>query len=94
MQGELDFNASSSREVDAIALWRKQRAEEQVALARKLGLPIGKKVEVWLRGGVRLRGGLQLHEDQLIHSEATGGTRFAVDGTPFLVEEMESCIRI
>jgi hypothetical protein len=92
MQGELDFNNPLARDVDAIDLWRKQREEQQLELARKLGLPIGQEVEVWLRGAIRLRGKLQLHEETLFHPE--GEKKFAVDGTPFSADEIESCIRI
>ena len=92
MQRELYFGASARPEMDGVSLWRKQREEEQLALAKKLGLPIGRTVEVWLRGGVRLRGKLHLHEETLIYSAVGHDPRFAVDGTPFKVSEMESCI--
>ena len=94
MQGELNFDKPVDANVDGITLWRQRREEQQLALARKLGLPIGQNVEVWLRGGVRLRGSLQLHEETLMHSLENQSSKFAVDGIPFLVGELESCIRI
>ena len=94
MQGELNFDHAAPENVDGIALWRKKREQEQLALARKLGLPIGENVEVWLRGGVRLRGRLHLHEEMLIQSLENRHSKFAVDGVPFWVSEMESCIRL
>lgn len=92
MQPEFDFNGLPGRSVDGIAVWRKQREEQQLELARKLGLPIGQQVEVWLRDGVRLRGRLQFQEEKLIEADETLDLRFAVDGTAFTVEEMESCV--
>lgn len=77
---------------DGIALWRKQQDQHQLEVARKLGLPIGQEVEVWLRGGVRLRGRLRLEE--LFHPESKEGLKVAVDGTVFSVDELESCIRL
>lgn len=94
MQGELNFDKQGTPGTDGIALWHKQREKDLLELAKRLGLPVGQNVEVWLRSGVRLRGRLQLHEDMLIHSMEDESSKFAVDGIPFLTAEVESCVRI
>jgi hypothetical protein len=94
MQTELNFDDPPTPIGDGRSLWHRQREEQQLALAKKLGLPIGQNVEVWLRGGVRLRGRLQFHEEALIQSIEDQNSKFAVDGVPFQVRDLESCIRI
>ena len=94
MQGELDFNRPIQQNADGIEIWRKQRAAQTLELARKLGLPIGRNVEVWLRGGVRLRGRLRLQEETLIETGTKEDLSLGVDGTEFSLKEMESCQRI
>jgi hypothetical protein len=80
--------------MDGIEQWRKQRRELQLELARKLGLPIGQQVEVWLKSGIRLRGRLQLHDEMQVAFEENDEFKFSVQGTPFLPAEIESCARI
>jgi hypothetical protein len=64
------------------------------ALARKLDLPLGHPVEVWLVDNVRLRGVLRLREECLFLPEfGEGNLQFVVDGVAFTVGEMESCVR-
>ncbi len=64
-------------------------------LARRLGLPLGHPVEVWLCGGVRLRGLLRLKEELLfIHEDNTRSLEFVVDGVSFPYRELESCSRL
>jgi hypothetical protein len=92
-QGEFDFEGSPSH--NGHALWlagRKLRAE---ALARRINLPLGRQVEVWLSGGVRLRGLLRLREEQLlIEEERVRHLELMVDHVPFTYREMESCVRL
>ena len=65
------------------------------ALAQKMGLPLGRQVEVWLSGGVRLRGKLKLQEERLFIEESRDfNLVLDVDGTPFTAGEMESCVRL
>jgi hypothetical protein len=64
-------------------------------LARQMGLPLEHPVEVWVRGGVRLRGLLRLREKILfIQEEKETGLALVVDGVPFKWEEIESCVRL
>ncbi|MCI0538486.1 MAG: hypothetical protein L0Z50_25035, partial [Verrucomicrobiales bacterium] len=63
-------------------------------LASKLGLPLERKVEVWLRGDIRLNGTLKLREEQLfVPEERELRVELMVDGVPFTADEMISCVR-
>ena len=64
-------------------------------LARKINLPLGHVVEVWLRGNVRLRGQLRLRDEVLFLEEsAVNHLELVVNRVPFTVAEMESCVRL
>jgi lysophospholipase L1-like esterase len=91
-QGELSWYASSER--DGYAMWQRQRREVMAQLARKLGLPLGHSVEVWLRGDIRLRGTLRLREEMLfMPDDREAQLQLTVDGVHFTTGEMESCVR-
>jgi hypothetical protein len=96
MQPEFNFDSAAAvSEGDAVSRWREQRREEQIALARSLGLPIGREAEVWLKGGIRLRGRLELQEEMLLRTSATPeNTKLLIGGTPFDYSQMESCVRV
>jgi len=65
------------------------------SLARRISLPLGHEVEVWLVGGVRLRGKLRLKEEMLvIEEDAARHLELVVDRVPFVYREMESCVRL
>ena len=64
-------------------------------LARRMNLPLGHQVEVWLYGGVRLRGQLRLRENVLlVEEERMRHMELMVDHVPFTYREMESCVRL
>jgi len=92
-QSEFNFlTANNSGGYDA---WRGERLRQRAELARSFGLPIGKSVETWLRGGIRLRGELRLREDLLLHAVCTlENTQFEVNGVTFSYTEMESCVQL
>jgi len=72
-----------------------QRKLAAVSLARQLNLPLGHQVEVWLLGGVRLRGLLRLREEQLlVEEERVRHLDLMVDRVPFTYREIESCVRL
>ena len=74
--------------------WQQERQEALRELARQLGLPLGHEVEVWLTGGVRLRGKLRLREDGLfVPNLGEDRLEFAIGNNPFTAGEIESCIR-
>jgi hypothetical protein len=94
VQAELDF-AAGMKPADGIASWRAELSRQRELLAKELGLPLDKEVEVWLVGGVRLRGQLKLEDALLLHANSTlQNTRFEVAGVPFSYAEIESCGRI
>jgi len=64
-------------------------------VARQLHLPLGQQVEVWLAGGIRLRGKLTLQQEFLVLEE--GRARhlgLMVDHVAFAYRELESCVRL
>jgi hypothetical protein len=64
-------------------------------VARKLNLPLGHQVEIWLIGGVRLRGWLRLKEEALfLEEDKIRHLELTVDHVPFTYREMESCVRL
>ena len=66
-QSEFNFddNPSERGYTRWVAGWRMAASE----LARRMHFPLGHQVEVWLFGGVRLRGNLHLREDLLFVEE-------------------------
>ena len=91
-QSELDF--SSPDGPSGLDRWREERRQAQRALARRLGLPLGHNVEVWLTNGIRLRGELRLSEDLLfVEENVSPRLTLNVEGTTFSATELESCIR-
>lgn len=93
MQGELNFDHTDRP--DGHAKWLAGRQLAARELARKINLPVGHQVEVWLYGGVRLRGKLQLQEEMLfIEEERVRHLELLVDHVAFTYREMESCVRL
>lgn len=75
--------------------WLTGRRLAAAELARRMGLPLGRQVEVWLCGGIRLRGKLRLQEELLfIEEERVRHLELLVEGVPFTYREMESCVRL
>ena len=75
--------------------WQEQRREAMQQLARQLNLPLGHRAEVWLRGGIVLRGTLRLREELLfVEQQPDYNLQLLVDGVPFAVSEIESCVRL
>jgi hypothetical protein len=92
-QPELNFGTSADE--SGYHSWLRQRQQALAALSQSLGLPLGHRVEVWLKDGVRLRGTLQLQEERLfVDSNRDFQLRLRVDHVPFTPADIESCIRI
>ena len=92
-QGEFDFDAGSTGA--GYSHWLAVRRIASADLARRLNLPLNHKVEVWLLGGIRLRGKLQLQEEMLfIEEDCVRHLVLQVDHVPFTIREMESCVRL
>jgi hypothetical protein len=91
-QGEFNFGSPAT---DGYTRWLAGRRLAAGELARRMSLPLGHQVEVWLRGGVRLRGLLRLKEDLLfIDEEQVRHLEMTVDHVPFTYREMDSCVRL
>jgi hypothetical protein len=92
LQGEFHFDPSASG--DGYTQWQASRRMAVEALARKMNLPLGHQVEVWLNGGVRLRGVLRLkNETMFIEEERVRHLELTVDHVPFTYRDLESCVR-
>jgi hypothetical protein len=92
-QIELDFGID--RDESGFNQWRLQREQEVRQLSAQIGFPLGHQVEVWLRGGIRLRGCLQLREHGLFIQDKPGhALELVVDGVPFVPTDIESCVRL
>jgi hypothetical protein len=95
MNPQSEFNFETTAPESGYAQWltgRRMAAEE---LARKINLPLGHQVEVWLVGEIRLRGKLQLQEEILfIEEDRVRHLGLRVDHVPFNYREMVSCVRL
>ncbi len=92
-QGELNFSKVGAER--GYMQWVAGRKVAAVELARRINLPLGHQVEIWLRGGVRLRGKLRLHEEMLfIEEERIRHLELMIDHIAFTYREMESCVRL
>jgi hypothetical protein len=93
LQGQFNFDGDGGDK--GYAEWvvvRRLAAEEA---ARKLNLPLGRAAEVWLRGGIRLRGQLRLANDVLFVEEAqVRNLALLLEGVTFSYGEIESCVRL
>jgi hypothetical protein len=71
-QGQFNFDAGESQTGHTHWLEGRQMAAE--ALARQMNLPLGHQVEVWLHGGVRLRGKLRFRRRYSLSRRSACGT--------------------
>ena len=95
METQPEFNFDSAKGELGYAEWVAARRVAAQELARRMNLPVGHQVEVWLYGGVRLRGQLRLREDLLlVEEERVRHMELMVDRVPFTYREMESCVRL
>lgn len=92
-QGEFNFENNGT---DAgYSQWLAARRSAAADLARRMNLPLGHQVEVWLYGGIRLRGVLRLQEEILfIAEDRVRHLDLVVDHVKFTYREMESCVRL
>jgi hypothetical protein len=90
-----EFNFKKAQSESGYTEWLTCRRVAAEALARQMNLPIGHQVEVWLLGGVRLRGRMRLKEEVLfIEEDRARHLELMVDQVPFTYREMESCVRL
>lgn len=95
MQLQNEFNFQDGGSEAGYSEWVAVRSMAAEEAARRLFMPVGHEVEVWLYGGVRLRGKLRLLNDLLFVEEAQmERLKFVLDGVAFIKGEMESCVRV
>jgi hypothetical protein len=93
LQSEINFGDEGSE--DGYTRWLVGRRVATEILARKMGLPLGHEVEVWLVGGMRLRGKLRLQEETMfIEEDRVRHLGLKVDKVDFAYREIESCVRL
>ena len=92
-QGEFTFGTGGTEQ--GYVQWLAGRTLATEELARRMNLPLGHQVEVWLYGGIRLRGKLRLQEEVLVmEEERVRHLPLLVDHVPFTYRDMESCVRV
>ena len=95
MSAQDEFNFDTGTANEGYSRWLAGRKLAAVELARSLNLPLHHEVEVWLIGGIRLRGKLRLSEEMLFMEEDhLRHLELQVDHVPFKMREMESCVRL
>jgi hypothetical protein len=93
LQGELGFANHGPDE--GYVKWVALRQMAVETAAQKLHLPLGHPSEVWLRGGIRLRGTLRLAQEVLFIEESRlRDLALMLDGVTFTFSEIESCLRL
>jgi hypothetical protein len=93
LQGELSFGSDGPEE--GYTQWVALRQMAVETAAQKLNLPLGHPVEVWLRGGIRLRGTLRLANELLfIEEKRILDLPLLLDSVKFNYSEMDSCVRL
>ncbi len=92
---QLEMGFDNSAGDAGYSAWVDERREAMRRLARSLGMPLNKQVEVWLRGGIRLRGLLLLKEEKLfLEDQRDSKLELEVDHVVFTPAEVESCVRL
>ena len=95
VEGQSEFTFGPPASESGYANWLAGRRVAVEELARRMGLPLGHQVEVWLTGGIRLRGKLRLREEVLfIEEDRVRHLEMVVDHFTFAYREMESCVRL
>jgi hypothetical protein len=90
-----EFNFAGGGACEGHTRWLEGRRLAAHELARRMNLPVGHQVEVWLAGGVRLRGLLRLKEELMfIEEERARHLELTVDHVAFTYRDMESCVRL
>lgn len=92
-QGEFSFKSGATEQ--GYTRWLTGRRAAVHELALRMGLPLGREVEIWLYGGIRLRGKLRLKNEFLfIEEENVRHLELQIEKVTFAYREMESCVRL
>ena len=93
LQGELGFEDNGPEE--GYTKWIAIRQLAVDAAAQSLSLPVGHPAEIWLCGGIRLRGTLRVANEVLfIEEKRVLDLALILDGVTFTYSEIESCVRL
>jgi hypothetical protein len=84
---QIEFGFEGARHADGYRVWARGREEEMRETARRLGLPLGHEVEVWLKDRTLLKGRLLLREYR-------SNVELMIGQVGFSVSEIESCVRV
>src|SRR5689334_14826954 len=68
-ESQSHFNFDADPSTKGYTQWLTSRKIAAQELARRMGLPLGHEVEVWLSGGIRLKGILRLREELIFLDE-------------------------
>ena len=94
-QPGLEFDGTPGETESGLVSWRAARAAKVRELSLRSGLPVGHQVEATLTSGPLLRGRLIMVDEPLwIESGRVEQVLFEVDGVPFRIRELDSCIRL
>lgn len=95
MSEQAEFKFDTSAGSNGYQRWVTARRTIAEELGRRLNLPLGHRVEVWLRDGLRLRGELRFKDEFLIIEEDRLRKLVLVtDGVTFTYPDIESCVRV
>ena len=93
-QSEFNFGAGGSGR-DGHLAWQRQREDSVRAAGRVLGLPLGRRVELELKDGCRMRGVLRLAEDGLfVDAVRERPPLLRMDRCTFFPGDIERCVRV
>jgi hypothetical protein len=94
MQNEFNFRPTPLSH-DPVEVWRDGLRRQQIACAKALLLPVGSQVEVWLKGGIFLKGRLEFQEEMLLRADLDlENPKLRIGRTPFCRADLESCVRV
>lgn len=92
---QLEINFSTPQPESGFQAWVNQRREVLTELAKKMGLPLGHPVEIWLKGDVRLSGTLELGQPMLfVPEDRNPKLELRIDRCTFTPADIESCVRL
>lgn len=84
---QIEFGFGGGGQTDGYRAWMREREEGMKEMARRLGLPVGHEVEVWLKDGTLLKGRLLLREYR-------SNVELMIGQVGFSVSEIEACVRV
>ena len=97
-QGEFNLNFEvrpRPARAEGLTVWHRELDQTAREVADKLGLPVGRLVEVRLKDGVIVKGNLRAGEVvQSLKAFDRNKVALEIGGLVFFYAEMESCVRL